>query len=131
MRVLGILLAARVRRDRWVVPIWIGGIAMLALATSSAIGSQFAEEAERSAIITLAAANPAFLFLRGLPDGSSVGAVAFFQAFTFTAVLAGLMSTFLVVRHTRTDEELGPRGTHRIDTRPTDDRTRRHRACWV
>ena len=107
MGVLGILLAARVRRDRWVVPIWIGGIAMLALATSSAIGSQFAEEAERSAIITLAAANPAFLFLRGLPDGLSVGAVAFFQAFTFTAVLAGLMSTFLVVRHTRTDEELG------------------------
>ena len=31
----------------------------------------------------------------------------FFQGYAFTAVLAGLMSTFLVVRHTRTDEELG------------------------
>ena len=107
MPALSILLAARLRRDRWVVPIWIVGIALLALATASAIGSQFSEVAERSAIITLAAANPAFLFLRGLPDGTSVGAVAFFQAFTFTAVLAGLMSTFLVVRHSRADEELG------------------------
>ena len=31
----------------------------------------------------------------------------FFQGYAFTAVLAGLMSTFLVIRHTRTDEELG------------------------
>ena len=106
-RPFGLLLAARIRRDRWVVPIWIGGIALLAFAAASAIGSEFSEEAERAGIIALATANPAFLFLRGLPDGTSVGAVSFFQAFTFTAVLAGLMSTFLVVRHTRADEELG------------------------
>ncbi len=36
-----------------------------------------------------------------------MGAVVFFQGYAFTAVLAGLMSTFLVVRHTRSDEELG------------------------
>jgi ABC-2 type transport system permease protein len=101
------LLAAQARRDRWLLPLWIVGIGSLGLAVGAAISGQFADEAERRSIVALASANPAFLFLRGLPDGFSIGAVAFFQAFTFTSVLAGLMSTFLVVRHTRADEELG------------------------
>ena len=68
---------------------------------------QFGDEASPGSDHYLAASSPAFLFLRGLPDGTGVGAVVFFQGYAFTAVLAGLMSTFLVVRHTRTDEELG------------------------
>ncbi|WP_066286705.1 ABC transporter permease [Arthrobacter sp. B6] len=95
------------RRDRVTLPVWILGIALLGFATSSAVVTQFGDEAAQAAILTLAASNPAFLFLRGLPDGTGLGAVVFFQGFAFTAVLAGLMSTFLVVRHTRTDEELG------------------------
>ena len=95
------------RRDRVTLPVWILGITLLGFATSSAVVTQFGDEASQAAILTLAASNPAFLFLRGLPDGTGVGAVVFFQGYAFTAVLAGLMSTFLVVRHTRTDEELG------------------------
>jgi len=94
-------------RDRVTLPAWILGVALLGFATSSAVVIQFGDEASQAAILTLAASNPAFLFLRGVPDGTGVGAVVFFQGFAFTAVLAGLMSTFLVVRHTRTDEELG------------------------
>ncbi|NYF09082.1 ABC-2 type transport system permease protein [Leifsonia sp. AK011] len=101
------LLGAQARRDRWILLLWILGITILGLAAASAVGSEFAEEAERASIVAVAAASPAFLFLRGLPDGVDVGALVFFQAFSFTAVLAGLMSTFLVVRHTRGDEELG------------------------
>lgn len=104
---VGRLLAGRLRRDRVLLPIWILGIALLGLAVGSAIATEFGQAEDRAAIIALASANPAFLFLRGLPDGTSIGAVAFFQAFSFTAVLAGLMNTFLVVRHTRADEELG------------------------
>ena len=107
MRAVWMLFAAQARRDRWLLPIWILGIALLGLAAASAVTSEFAAEAERAAIVAVAAANPAFLFLRGLPGGLSVGAVVFFQAYSFTAVLAGLMSTFLVVRHSRADEELG------------------------
>lgn len=104
---LAVILASQARRDRWVLSWWIGGVGLLGFAVASAITTQFAVEAERASIIVIAAANPAFLFLRGLPDGFSVGAVAFFQGFAFTAVLAGLMSTFLVVRHSRADEEAG------------------------
>lgn len=107
MRAFLTLLGSQLRRDRWVLPFWIGGISALGIAVASAITTQFADEGERASIIAIAAANPAFLFLRGLPDGLSVGAVAFFQGFAFTAVLAGLMSTFLVVRHSRADEEVG------------------------
>jgi len=101
------LLGMQARSDRRLLSVWILGIGALGLAVAAAVGSEFSEEAERASILAVAAANPAFLFLRGLPDGVSVGAVVFFQAYSFTAVLAGLMSTFLVVRHTRADEELG------------------------
>jgi len=107
MRAVMLLLAAQARRDRWVLSIWIGGIGLLGLAVGGAITTSFAIEAERASIVALFVTNPAFLFLRGLPDGLSIGAVAFLQGFSFTAVLAALMSTFLVVRHTRADEELG------------------------
>ena len=94
-------------RDRVTLPVWILGITLLGFATSSAVVTQFGDEESQAAILTLAASNPAFLFLRGVPDGTGVGAVVFFQGFAFTAVLAGLMGTFLAVRHTRADEELG------------------------
>ncbi len=99
--------ATQLRRDRWVLTFWVGGIAALGLAVAAAISSQFASAADRTAIVVLSVANPAIVFARGLPDGDSLGAVAFFTGFAFTAVLAGLMSTFLVVRHSRADEEAG------------------------
>ena len=101
------LVLFQAQRDRVALPVWIMGITLLSFATSTAVATQFGDEAAQAAILSLAASNPAFLFLRGLPDGTGTGAVVFFQGFAFTAVLAGLMSTFLVVRHTRSDEELG------------------------
>lgn len=101
------LVRLQVRRERWLLPIWILGIVALFLAAGAAIAREFGDEAERFAIAALAAGNPAFLFLRGLPDGDSVGALTFFQAFNFLAILVGLMNTFLIVRHTRTDEDRG------------------------
>ncbi len=104
---LGALLLVQARRDRIVLPIWIAGISLLCFTIAAAVGTEFSDVAERTSIITVAATSPAFLFIRGLPDGISIGAVVFFQGYAFTAVLAGLMSTFLVIRHTRADEELG------------------------
>ncbi|TLM84742.1 ABC transporter permease [Pseudarthrobacter sp. NamE5] len=95
------------RRDRGILAAWILGIAGLGYAAATAVTTQFGADGERAALVAVAAASPAFLFLRGLPDGISTGAVTFFQGYSFTAVLAGLMGTFLVVRHTRADEDLG------------------------
>lgn len=101
------LVLFQARNDRWLLPVWILAIAVLSFATAAAVAGQFGAESDRTAIIAVSAVNPAFLFLRGLPDGTGTGAIAFFGGYAFTAVLAGLMSTFLVIRHTRVDEELG------------------------
>ncbi|GLB68281.1 ABC transporter permease [Arthrobacter mangrovi] len=101
------LLRAQARRDRWQLLAWIAGIGLLGLAIAGATASQFGSEAGRAAIVAVAAGSPAFLFLRGVPDGYDAGAFVFFNGFSFTAVLTGLMSTFLVVRHSRADEESG------------------------
>jgi ABC-2 type transport system permease protein len=95
------------RTDRGTLTAWILGIAGLGYAAATAVTTQFAEDNDRAALMSVAAASPAFLFLRGLPDGISSGAVTFFQGYSFSAVLAGLMSAFLVVRHTRADEDQG------------------------
>lgn len=103
----GALVRAQLRRDRWPLVVWVGGVALLCGAAATAVSTEFGDEGQRAAVVAVAAANPAFLFLRGTPDGTGVGAVTFFQLFSFLGVLAGLMNVFLVVRHTRADEDAG------------------------
>ena len=101
------LLRAQARRDRWQLASWILGIAVLAVGSAAAVVQEFGDAAERGALLILATSNPALLAVRGVPDGISTGSVIYFEIFTFLAVLAALMSTFLTVRHSRGDEEQG------------------------
>jgi ABC-2 type transport system permease protein len=101
------LLLARVRRDRVILPIWIGATALLAYASASGVKVEFATDADREAVLSVAIATPSLLALRGLPDGATLGSYVYFQVFCYLAVMAGLMSTFLLTRHTRADEERG------------------------
>ncbi|HJW00868.1 MAG TPA: hypothetical protein VJ617_17380 [Arthrobacter sp.] len=107
MGTLRILWGHRLRRDRWQLVIWVLGIGALALFSATAIQGTFGDESSRAEILQLAIATPAILMLRGLARGASLGAFTFFQIYAFLALLAGLMSTFLAVRHTRADEESG------------------------
>jgi ABC-2 type transport system permease protein len=104
---LGVLLRHHVRRDRLQLIIWILGIGLLALLSTSSIQDTFGDSASRSAVLRLAVANPSILLLRGTPNGAGLNAFLFFEIFTFLALLAGLMNTFLAVRHTRAEEEFG------------------------
>ena len=105
--VFGVLLRQRIRRDRWQLLVWILGIGLIAVASVASVVKTYGTPADRAGILQVAVANPTILVLRGLPDGTSTGGFAFFELFAFLAVLAGLMSTFLVVRHTRAEEESG------------------------
>jgi ABC-2 type transport system permease protein len=104
---LGVLLRHRVRRDRLQLIIWILGIGLLALFSTSSIQDTFGDSASRATVLRLAVANPSILLLRGTPDGAGLNVFVFFEIFTFLALLAGLMNTFLAVRHTRAEEEFG------------------------
>ena len=107
MAVLLVLWRQRVRRDRWQLLSWIVAIGAFALFAAAAVIQTYGSEAGRTAILQVAIATPAILMLRGLPRGAEQGAFTFFLIYAFLALLAGLMSTFLAVRHTRADEETG------------------------
>jgi len=102
-----VLLKQRLRRDRWQLPIWILGVGALALVAAVGVAQTYGDAAERQSTILLSMANPAILLLRGLPNGSDLDAFVFFQIFTYLALCAGFMSTFLAVRHSRAEEETG------------------------
>ncbi|GAB2464916.1 ABC-2 type transport system permease protein [Conyzicola lurida] len=101
------LVRHRVRRDRVQLAIWIVCTALLALFSASAIDDTYGDDRERAGIMRLAVNNPAILLLRGLPQGAGLNAFVFFQIFTYLALMAALMSTFLAVRHSRAEEESG------------------------
>jgi len=97
----------QLRRDRITLPIWIAATALMAYAGAAGVAVEFPTEELRAQVVSLAAATPSLLALRGIADGASLGSYVYFQVFTYLALLAGLMSTFFVVRHTRADEERG------------------------
>lgn len=101
------LLALRLRRDRVQLLLWILGAAALAVASAAGVDRSFETEADRRALLAAALANPVILLFRGLPSGSDPGAFLAFLVLPFLALMAALMSAFLVVRHTRADEESG------------------------
>jgi ABC-2 type transport system permease protein len=95
------------RRDRVQLPIWIASNVILLAVTVSSASSQYPTEADRISVLRTAADTPTLLIFRAAPAGSSTGALIMFQILTFLAVVAALMSTLAVVRHTRQNEETG------------------------
>ncbi|HEY8701054.1 MAG TPA: hypothetical protein VIM08_08845 [Arthrobacter sp.] len=95
------------RRDRWQLVVWVLVIGFMALLSVGAIIKTYGDEASRADVLRLATATPAILMLRGLPRGPGQGAFTFFAVFSFLSLLAGFMSAFLAVRHTRAEEESG------------------------
>lgn len=107
MSVLSTLLRQRARRDRWQLLIWIVGTALLAYVTYVGVSESYGTAQDRAALLATAVANPVIMLFRGLPSGAGEGAFMLFLIFPFLAMMAAFMSSFLAVRHTRMDEELG------------------------
>jgi ABC-2 type transport system permease protein len=107
MGVLLVLWGQRIRRDRWQLLSWVVAIGAFAMFAAAAVTQTYGNVASRTEILQVAIATPAILMLRGLPRGADQGAFTFFLIYAFLALLAGLMSTFLAVRHSRADEESG------------------------
>ncbi|MEV4560166.1 ABC transporter permease [Kitasatospora sp. NPDC049285] len=104
----GILYRLALRRDRIALPVWVYvGTGMVASTVFSFRKLYDTEESRR----TFAAGIDGNGSLRALYgpifDGSTIGGLTAWRMGVFGAVLAGLMSTLLVVRHTRAEEEDG------------------------
>lgn len=107
MNALGPMLRLRLRRDRVQLPIWFAAFVALALFGPAAVATAFGTVGEREALVRIAVGSPTILIFRGEPQGAEVDALVFFLLFAFLATLVAFMSTFLAVRHSRTEEESG------------------------
>ena len=106
---LGPLLRLNLRRDRVRLPLWILGTTLAAVGTAASYPSLYPGAEDRAAaLVTIN--NPGTTALIGAVYGSgeyTYGIMVGHQLLALIAVLAGLMSIFTLVRHTRLEEETG------------------------
>ena len=102
----GVLSRLALRRDRIMLPAWVYVITALVAGTAYTFRKVYTP-ATRAQLQVTAGHNPAFLFLYGKPYATSVGALTAWRYGVWASILASLVAIFLVVRHTRADEEAG------------------------
>ncbi|MFZ2174405.1 MAG: anibiotic ABC transporter [Rhodococcus sp. (in: high G+C Gram-positive bacteria)] len=95
------------RRDRVQLPIWLLALTLTQAFSASTVLGLYPTEADLYSFAVATAASPVALATNGLISGYSSGAILASQIVMPLSLAAGLMSTLLVVRHTRQNEETG------------------------
>jgi ABC-2 type transport system permease protein len=107
----GKLFRLALRRDRIVASAWIGGLWLYAYSQAASIIALYPTQADLDQLARTAqgvGANPAVVAIQGPAyDASTYGGATAWQLVTPWVFLIGLMSLFLVTRHTRQEEETG------------------------
>lgn len=103
----GELAKLALRRDRIMLLAWIYALTAVAASGGYGLRAVYKTPANRATLAASIRSDPALLFLYGQLHGSSLGAIIAWRYLAYAAIGAALMSTFLVVRHTRADEETG------------------------
>ncbi|MEC5193333.1 MULTISPECIES: ABC transporter permease [unclassified Arthrobacter] len=104
----GVLIRLGLRRDRWMLPVWIVGFALVTYSTALAGTELYPDVTSRVEAATALNATASMVAMFGrIYDPSSIGALSLIKYTAFmTAILAVLMAV-LIIRHTRGDEESG------------------------
>ena len=95
------------RRDRIMLPAWVYLVVVGVSTTAYTFTRLYKTPASRAALAASGESNPALLFLYGRLNGISVGALTAWRYGVWGALFAALMTIFIVIRHTRADEEAG------------------------
>ncbi|QZY27603.1 ABC transporter permease [Nocardioides coralli] len=105
---VGILLRSFLRRDRWLLVWWPLGGMLLYWSQAVSIEGLYATQAEFDRAALAMESNPAFIAMAGPARAlNTIGGQVTWQATAFGAVVAGLMTMFIIGRHTRAEEESG------------------------
>jgi ABC-2 type transport system permease protein len=101
------LTALAVRRDR--IGLAAGAYVITAgvAGTAYTLRKLYPTAAGRAALASAGGGNPALRFLYGRLDGSSVGSLTTWRYGAWAGIFAALLAIFVVIRHTRSDEEAG------------------------
>jgi ABC-2 type transport system permease protein len=96
------------RRDRWMLLWWSLGAMLLYVSQGASVDDLYTTQAEFDRAAASMENNVAFIAMAGPARAlNTTGGQVFWQASAFGAILAGLMSMFLIGRHTRAEEETG------------------------
>ncbi|MGW2655709.1 ABC transporter permease [Streptomyces sp. NPDC001478] len=100
----GTLLRLALRRDRIVLPVWVLVLGGSFSSVGRSISALYGTPAERAELAASMNGNSSVRALYGPVFGDSVGGLVSWRMLAFGAVLAGVMSLVVVVRHTREEE---------------------------
>ena len=89
------------------LPAWVYRITVLVATTAYSLKKLYPTAAARAQLAVTGGGNPALRFLYGRLNGSSIGALTVWRYGIWAAVFGALMTIFIVIRHTRGDEEAG------------------------
>lgn len=104
----GLFLRHFLRRDRWMLLWWTIGATILYWSQAASVDGLYRTQAEFDRAAVLMGDNAAFIAMAGPARAlNTIGGQVTWQATAFGAIVAGLMSMFLVGRHTRAEEESG------------------------
>lgn len=102
------LLHAALRRSRWMVLWWTVGLVLLYWVTAASIPGTYTSQHALDAAAAALDDNPAYIAMAGPTRAlDTIGGQVAWQVQAFGAVLVGVMAMFVVVRHTRAEEENG------------------------
>src|SRR5215472_14531653 len=103
----GPLTKLALHRDRIMLVIWIYAFAAFVTATVYGFRKLYGTAALREPFVVASNHNAALLTIYGPFYGSSLGSFTAWRDTTIGGLLAAIMSIFIVVRHSRGDEESG------------------------
>lgn len=96
------------RRDRIRLPVWIMAIVGLVQASAQAVADAYSTQAQIDTYAATMGSSPAAIAMGGPPVGlRTLGGIVVYEASITALVATALMAVFLVVRHTRAEEEQG------------------------
>jgi len=99
---------AYLRRDRWLLLWWSVGAALLYWSQAVSVDGLYETQADFDRAAASMESNAGFVAMTGPARAlNTIGGQVTWQSAAFGAILAGLMSMFLVGRHTRAEEESG------------------------
>jgi len=103
----GALTKLALRRDRIALVAVVYVITAAVAGTAYTFKKLYPTAASRAALAATGGGNPALRFLYGRLDGSSIGSLTTWRYGVWAGIFAALMAIFVVIRHTRSDEEAG------------------------
>ncbi|MFF2127928.1 ABC transporter permease [Streptomyces olivochromogenes] len=103
----GTLLRFSLRRDRLMMPLWVGVIGLLVLSMPNSLKSVYGTAAERADLARQMLTNSSLRATYGPVFDDSLGGLTAWRIGGYAGLFAGIMSLLVVVRHTREEEESG------------------------